>query len=108
MPPFSIVSKPFIWRSLAGMRVRLIVSAENAGWVIGKMAARLAGALNRAGAEATLGEPDDGADVNHWMSYAVVSRRAGRAATMFITHIDDPYKTAQLRHALTNFADLGL
>jgi hypothetical protein len=90
------------------MRVRLIVSAENAGWVIGKMAARLAGALNRAGAEATLGEPDDRADVNHWMSYAVVSRRAGRAATMFITHIDDPYKTAQLRHSLTNFADLGL
>ena len=91
------------------MRVRLIVSVENAGWVIGKMAARLAEALNRAGAEATVAsEPDDAADVNHWMSYAVVSRRAGRAATVFITHIDDPYKTAQLRHALTNFADLGL
>jgi hypothetical protein len=91
------------------MRVRLIVSAENAGWVIGKMASRLTDALNRAGAEATLAsEPDDAADVNHWMSYAVVSRRAGRASTVFITHIDDPYKTAQLRHALINFADLGL
>ena len=73
------------------------------------MAGRLVSELQRLGVEATLAaDADDTADINHWMSYAVVTRRAGRASTFFITHIDDPYKTASLGHLLRERADLGL
>lgn len=91
------------------MKIRVILSRENASWIIGKMAERLVGELARFGAAATLGqEPDETADVNHWMSYAHVSRRAGQASTMFITHIDDPYKTSHLQVLLRESVDVGL
>lgn len=91
------------------MKVRLVISAESASWIIGKMCERLAAELVRAGIPATVGDqPDDDADINHWMSYAVVSRRAGRASSVFITHVDDPYKTAHIASVLSDRADVGL
>lgn len=91
------------------MKIRVILNSVNASWIIGKMAARLVEELVRAGATATLAqEPDGTADVNHWMSYADVSGRAGRASTMFITHVDDPYKTSHLQVLLRESVDVGL
>lgn len=91
------------------MRVRVIVSPENASWIIGKMSERLTEELLRAGVQASLAqEPDPSADVNHWMSYAAIQERAGRVATIFITHVDDPYKTAHIARALREWADVGL
>ncbi|MEO6323142.1 MAG: hypothetical protein ABIT01_09315, partial [Thermoanaerobaculia bacterium] len=91
------------------LRVRLIISAENTSWIIGKMGERLVQELTRAGVAATMGsDPDDSADINHWMSYGMVSRRAGRKSTVCITHIDDPYKTAHLASILGVSVDLGL
>lgn len=91
------------------MRVQVILTAENASWIIGKIAERLVGELRLLGMDAVIGrEPDPSADVNHWMSYATVSGRAGRVSTMFITHIDDPYKTAHLSALLESSVDAGL
>lgn len=91
------------------MRVHVVLSPQNASWVIGKIAHRLVGELARMGIAATLSEvPDDGADINHWMSYAFIERHAGRISTVFVTHIDDPYKARQLRDVLEDRADLGI
>ena len=91
------------------LRVRVVISRENASWIIGKMATRLVAELEALGAQPTLGnEPDDEADINHWMSYAIHCRRAGRASSVFITHIDDPHKTAHLRDLLGRDVDIGL
>jgi hypothetical protein len=93
----------------ASLKVRVVLAEQNASWIIGKMASRLVDELGRLGVTATLAaDADDTADINHWMSYAVVTRRAGRASTFFITHIDDPYKTASVAHLLRERADLGL
>ena len=91
------------------MRVHVVLSPQNASWVIGKIAHRLVDELARLGIAATLSEDaDDGADINHWMSYAFIARHAGRASTVFITHIDDPYKALQLKDILAERADVGL
>lgn len=91
------------------MKVRLVISAENASWIIGKMAERLVEELRVAGAQATMGnQPDDSADINHWMSYSIVTARSGRASTVFITHIDDSYKTAHIAALLKDRVDVGL
>lgn len=91
------------------MRIRVVVSRENASWIIGKMGERLVKELVLRGLDASLShEPDDDADVNHWMSYASVSGRHGRVATVFITHVDDPYKTAHVARVLRDAADVGL
>jgi len=91
------------------MRVRVVIGRYNEGWIIGKMARRLVEHLGAAGVDATLAnEPDDGADVNHWMSYGMVTRRSGRVSTMFITHLDDPYQTAHVANSLREFVDVGL
>lgn len=91
------------------MRIQIIVSQASSSWIIGKIAQRLGEELRRKGHDAALGpDASDDADVNHWMSYAEVSRRAGRVSTFFITHIDDPYKTSQLARILGDRADLGL
>jgi hypothetical protein len=91
------------------MKVRLVISPENASWIIGKMCARLADALLRAGVSATIaGQPDDDADINHWMSHSIVLQRAGRKSSVFITHVDDPYKTSHIATVLRDRADVGL
>lgn len=91
------------------MKVRVIVGRYNQAWVIGKMAARLVENLREIGVEATLAnEPDEAADVNHWMSWAMVRRRSGRVSTMFITHLDDPYQTSHVAKSLRELVDVGL
>lgn len=91
------------------MKVRLIISAENASWIIGKIGERLIEELERSGVQATMGDaPDDSADINHWMSYWIVTGRHGRASTVFITHIDDSYKTAHIAAILQDRVDVGL
>lgn len=91
------------------MRVRVILSPQNARGIIGKMAKKLTSEVARAGADATLAaEPDADADINHWMSYAFVGNRAGRASTVAITHIDDPYKALQVKNMLETRVDLGV
>jgi hypothetical protein len=91
------------------MKIRIVLSPQNASWIIGKIAQRLAEELERVGETVTVSaEPDDDADINHWMSYAFVERRAGRASTVFITHVDDPYKAVQVGELLRTRADVGL
>src|SRR5205809_215009 len=91
------------------MKIRIVLSVQNASWIIGKIANQLAENVRRAGADVSIADDaDDGADINHWMSYAFVERRAGGASTMFITHIDDPYKSAQVGSLLETRVDLGL
>lgn len=95
--------------AMTSMKVRVIVDRENASWILGKMGERLVRELAVRGADVSLAhEPLDGADINHWMSYANVTGRVGRASTMAITHIDDPYKTAHLTALLRERFDLGI
>lgn len=91
------------------MRIQIVLAAQNAGWVIGKMGHRLAGALRALGCEVRIGEsPDPSADINHWMSFAFADGCAGTLNTMFVTHADDPYKVRLIRERLSGPVQLAL
>jgi hypothetical protein len=104
-------------------KVRLIIDPTNRQWILGKMAARLAGSLGAHGFDAEIGEePSDGADVNHWMLYlqpwrhyypapgffANEWRPAPTKHTAMITHVDDPLKVQILRDSMVKILDAGI
>lgn len=91
------------------IKVGLVLSADNQGWVIEKIARRLAQHAPAYGAEISLSDrPDPSADVNHWMSYAFANEPHATRTCMFITHIDDPYKLRLVRGELSSAVDLGI
>ncbi len=91
------------------MRIRLVLSRQNAGWVIGKMAQRLGEALCELGHDATVSQdPDPLAAINHWMSFAFADGAGAGINTMFITHPDDPYKVRLIGNSLRSDIHLGI
>jgi hypothetical protein len=91
------------------LNVHLILHPDNQGWVIEKFALKLKEYLPATGVNVTLSErqrPE--VDLNHWMSYAFANEPQHTRATMFITHIDDPYKVALIRTELASGIDLGI
>lgn len=91
------------------LNVNLILHPDNQGWVIEKFALKLKEYLPATGVNVTLSErqrPE--ADLNHWMSYAFANEPQHTRATMFITHIDDPYKAALIRTELASGINLGI
>ncbi|HEX5460817.1 MAG TPA: hypothetical protein VFX20_12690 [Steroidobacteraceae bacterium] len=91
------------------VRVGIVLSPDNQGWVIEKIAQRLAKHSPAFGAEIVLSDKEDPtADVNHWMSYAFANGRHSTRTSMFITHIDDPYKARLIKQELSTGVDLGI
>lgn len=91
------------------MRVNLVLHADNSAWIIEKIARRLVEHAPAFGANLTIAErPDSAAEVNHWMSYAFANERHKTPTTMFITHIDDPYKAGLVRRELESGVDAGI
>jgi len=91
------------------MKVRIVLNPANAGWIIGKMGKRLCDALELLDVEATISrEPDESADINHWMSYAFADGCKATLNTMMITHVDDYFKVKQINSKLQKDIDVGI
>jgi hypothetical protein len=91
------------------MRVRLILSEINAGWIIGKIANRLLENLSELGVDVEISDsPSSSVDINHWMSWAFVEPYRLTKSTMMITHIDDPYKVNLIKSHLSSGTDIGV
>ena len=91
------------------LRVRIILSPDNASWILEKMAHRLAGGAAANNILAEVGStPDATADLNHWMSYAFANEEHRTPTTMTITHLDDPYKIKMVSRLLSGSVDLGI
>lgn len=89
--------------------VCLVLSQENRSWIIEKFAHRLAENLPEFGFQPVISyRPSPSADINHWMSYAFANESVSTLSSMFITHIDDPYKLALVRNELRDFVDMGI
>ena len=94
----------------SGLRVGIILHPDNASWIIEKMARQLEAHLPAFGFDAVVtSEPLADADIHHWMSYAFANTKLSTPASMFITHIDDPYKLSLVRKELsTGCVDIGI
>lgn len=91
------------------LKVHLVLHRDNSGWIIEKIARRLMEASDRSAVEITCSESQRAdVDVNHWMSYAFANEPQLARATMFITHVDDPYKSALIKGELASGVDLGI
>jgi hypothetical protein len=91
------------------LKVHLVLHRDNQGWIIEKMARRLMEAADPAELEMSWSELQRAdVDVNHWMSYAFANEPQLTRATMFITHVDDPYKASLIRNELASGVDLGI
>lgn len=91
------------------LRVRIVLSPDNASWILEKMAQRLADAAASNNVTVDVASvPDLSADLNHWMSYAFANERHSTPTTMTITHLDDPYKIAMVARLLKKSVDLGI
>jgi hypothetical protein len=91
------------------MRIHIVLAAQNASWVIGKMAYRLLDGLQRLGHVVSMSDvPEPTADINHWMSFAFAEGCTHTLNTMFVTHADDPFKVRLIRQRLSGSIELAL
>ena len=90
------------------MKARLIVHAENRGWILEKFAVRLAENLGAFGVEADISDaPAPAADLNHHLLYLYYDGRRLTPTTALITHIDNFPKQRVLNRALETL-DAGI
>lgn len=91
------------------LRIRIVLSPDNASWILEKMAKRLSdgAAANNVVADVA-STPDPSADLNHWMSYAFANERHSTPTSMTITHLDDPYKIRMVGRLLKGSVNLGI
>jgi hypothetical protein len=83
------------------MNVRLVLHADNRGWILEKFATRLAEHLPAYGAHADISDvPSTSADVNHWLLYLYYEHPSGGLDTALVTHIDNVPKLLRLRAAV--------
>lgn len=91
------------------LRVRIVLSPDNASWIIEKMAKRLSDGAAASNVVADIAAtPDPSADINHWMSYAFANERHSTPTSMTITHLDDPYKIRMVDKLLKGSVNLGI
>ena len=91
------------------LRVHVVLDDDNGAWIIDKIAKRLVEHAPAFGIDATLSnKPRDDVDLNHWMSYAFANVAHATPTTMFITHLDDPYKVSLVRGELSSGVAVGI
>jgi hypothetical protein len=96
-------------RLAPSLHVHLVLSPENSGWIIQKMAERIAEFAGEFNARITISDkPDPNAAINHWMSYAFANVPQATPATMMITHLDDLYKINLVKSELQAGIDIGI
>jgi len=79
------------------MRINLILSDLNQGWIIQKFAERMQTNLKKLGHTVSIQSvPSNDSDVNHFMSYNFVIPSPG-VTTAMVTHIDDIFKISHLK-----------
>jgi hypothetical protein len=90
------------------VKARLILHADNRGWILEKFAVRLAEHLGASGVAAEISDaPSPAADVNHWLLYLYYDGRRTTPSTALITHIDQFAKLRVLNTALETL-DAGI
>jgi len=78
------------------------------GWILEKMARRLAECLPRWNVRATIStRPSEAVDVNHWMIYYDLKAESSARTSLAITHVDRPAKLHVLKQRLRH-ADVGI
>jgi len=91
------------------LRVNLVLHPDNSGWIIEKIALKLQEHLAAFGVETSISAQQRAdVDLNHWMSYAFSNERCLTRSSMFITHIDDPYKASLVKKVLESGMDVGM
>ena len=84
------------------MKIALILSPENKGWILEKFARRMMVNLVDLGHQVQLTEDVvPGVDITHFLSYNFVDSAPGYR-TAFVTHIDDSFKISHLKKLLKN------
>lgn len=73
----------------SSITARLVLHAENRGWILEKFAERLVTNLASCGVTAEISDrPDPNAAINHWMVYTNGPDARVGASTMLVTHAD--------------------
>jgi len=91
------------------LKICLVLHEDNSAWIIAKVARRLVAHGAAHGMEVCISDrPSPQAHVNHWMSYAFANERHQTPTTMFVTHIDDPYKLGLVRSELREGVDVAI
>ena len=91
------------------LRIRLIYKDD--GWILGKFAEKLREELEKLGQDASIGkEPDDSADVNHYIFYGYLTQYISQknyVSTTMVTHVDMALK-AELIKFQADHGTLGI
>ena len=91
------------------MKINLLLNQANRSWIIQKIAERLSDQLSDLEVDCAVTESvDTTADLIHHMSWAFANIQARQPSTMFITHLDDAYKIAQVRTTLETCVNVGI
>lgn len=84
------------------MTCNIVLHPNCRGWIIEKMAVRLAAALVKLGVDAAVSPAfSDEADINHFMIFHYVEGARAGHHTMLITHVDDALKLRMIKDALS-------
>jgi hypothetical protein len=90
------------------LKARLVLHADNRGWILEKFAVRLVEHLAASDVDADISDvPSPAADVNHWLLYLYYDGRPTTRSTALITHIDQFAKLRVLTTALQTL-DAGI
>lgn len=91
------------------MKINLLLNPANRSWIIQKIAERLGDEVRKLGVEISITEvPDPSAHLVHHMSWAFANVLTPQPSTMFITHLDDPFKLNQVKAMLANEVRVGI
>lgn len=90
------------------LTARLVLHRENKGWILEKIANRLAENLSEWNVTADISDsPSRGADINHWMLYMHCQGEYWPGSTMMITHVDSASQYLKLKGGL-DVVDVGI
>lgn len=91
------------------MKVNILLNPANKSWIFEKIAQKLSTHLKEFDVDATISETEDAsADLTHHMSWAFATQKLALPSTMFITHLDDPFKMRQVKETLREYVDVGV
>lgn len=91
------------------MKVNILLNQANKSWIFEKIAQKLSFHLKEFDIDAKVSEQEDiSADLTHHMSWAFANKKSNLPSTMFITHLDDPFKMRQVKETLNKYVDVGI
>jgi hypothetical protein len=104
----AIVSEPDLGKRIPPRRITTCLVLQERGWILEKLATRLADHLAAWNVEAQISySPSSQADVNHWVHYLYLDGGMYAKNTMSITHVDRSAKLHILKQRMKK-ADMGI